>query len=80
MLNLGAARVPVVGPFHLTMTAEESVETARAMPEAVVVPLHFEGWAHFSEGRQQIAGAFAAAELGHRLVWPEAAKAVYVRY
>lgn len=71
ILNLGAARVPDVGSFHLTMTASEAVETARAFPNAAIVPLHFEGWAHFSEGRRDIEQAFAAAGLEHRLRWLE---------
>ncbi|MGC4055905.1 MAG: MBL fold metallo-hydrolase [Paludibaculum sp.] len=71
ILNLGAARVPVVGPQHLTMTAEEAVEFARSFPEATIVPLHFEGWQHFSEGRNEIALAFAGAGLTTRLRWPE---------
>jgi L-ascorbate metabolism protein UlaG (beta-lactamase superfamily) len=71
LLNLGAAQVPEVGPFHLTMTADEAVEAARAFASATIVPLHFEGWAHFTEGREQIAKAFADAGLEHRLRWGE---------
>ena len=41
------------------------------MPSAAIVPLHFEGWAHFSEGRQEVERAFAAAGLTSRLRWPE---------
>src|ERR1041384_7688450 len=67
ILNLGAARLPEVGPYHLTMTAGEAVEATRAFPDAVIVPLHFEGWAHFSEGREEIERTFSAAGLGHRL-------------
>ncbi|MGH9664419.1 MAG: MBL fold metallo-hydrolase [Bryobacteraceae bacterium] len=78
ILNLGAARVPEVGPFHLTMTAAEAVETARAFSGASIVPLHFEGWAHFSEGREQIAQAFTAAGLTNRLRWPEPARAIQI--
>jgi L-ascorbate metabolism protein UlaG (beta-lactamase superfamily) len=78
ILNLGAARVPEVGPFPLTMTANEAVETARAFVDATIVPLHFEGWAHFSEGRQEIADAFASAELSHRLRWPELGRAIQI--
>ncbi|MBN9660373.1 MAG: MBL fold metallo-hydrolase [Acidobacteria bacterium] len=70
-LNLGAARVPVVGPQHLTMTAGEAVEFARSFPDATIVPLHFEGWQHFSEGKNEIALAFAEAGLTTRLRWPE---------
>jgi L-ascorbate metabolism protein UlaG (beta-lactamase superfamily) len=70
ILHLGAARVPEVGPFHLTMTAEEGVEAARSFPDASIVPIHFEGWEHFSEGRDTIAQAFEAAGLTDRLCWP----------
>jgi L-ascorbate metabolism protein UlaG (beta-lactamase superfamily) len=68
-LFMGAARVREVGPAHLTMTADEGVLAARAMPNASIVPLHFEGWRHFSEGRGEIERAFSAANLAHRLCW-----------
>jgi L-ascorbate metabolism protein UlaG (beta-lactamase superfamily) len=68
-LFMGAARVREVGPAHLTMTADEGVMVARAMPDAVIVPLHFEGWEHFSEGRAQIERAFADAGVEDRLCW-----------
>ena len=61
LLFMGAARVAAVGPAHLTLTASEAVEAARAFAEAPIVPLHFEGWAHFSESRQEIEQAFEAA-------------------
>lgn len=78
LLNLGAARVAEVGPFHLTMTSEEGVQAARAFPNAAIVPLHFEGWAHFSEGRDKIAQAFTAAQLQNRLHWPKAGQAIQI--
>jgi L-ascorbate metabolism protein UlaG (beta-lactamase superfamily) len=71
LLHLGAARVPEVGRFHLTMTAAEAVEAARHFSNAIVVPIHFEDWAHFSERPEDIARAFAGAELEDRLRWPE---------
>jgi L-ascorbate metabolism protein UlaG (beta-lactamase superfamily) len=74
VLNLGAARVAAVGPWHLTMTAEEAVELARVFAVAQIVPLHFEGWAHFSEGRQDIERAFRETGLENRLRWAERMK------
>lgn len=71
LLNLGAAKVAVAGPSPLTFTAAEAVTLARAWPRARVVPLHFEGWAHFSEGATEVRTAFEAAGLSHRLHWPE---------
>ncbi len=78
LLFMGAARVPAVGPQHLTMTAQEAVELALHMPHAKILPLHFEGWAHFSEGRDVIEGAFSKAGLMDRLIWPEPAKRIEI--
>ncbi len=69
VLFMGAARVAAVGPWHLTFTAAEGVEAARALGEATIVPVHFEDWEHFSESRPEIDRAFAAAGLGPRLRW-----------
>jgi L-ascorbate metabolism protein UlaG (beta-lactamase superfamily) len=69
MLFMGAARVREVGPAHLTFTAVEAVEAAHAFADATIAPLHYEGWAHFSESRAQIDAAFGAAGLQHRLAW-----------
>jgi L-ascorbate metabolism protein UlaG (beta-lactamase superfamily) len=68
-LFMGAARVAEVGPAHLTLTADEGVSVAEAMPHAVIVPLHYEGWQHFSQGRADIQRAFDAAGLAERLRW-----------
>ncbi len=66
----GAARVAAVGPAPLTFTALELVEAARAAPGALIVPLHAEGWAHFTESRADIEAAFTRAGLAQRLRWP----------
>ena len=68
-LFMGAARVTEVGPDHLTLTADEGVSVAEAMPHAVIVPLHYEGWQHFSQGRADIQRAFDGAGLTDRLRW-----------
>ncbi len=69
VLNMGAAHVAVAGPSHLTFTADEGVEFARAFEHAAIVPLHYEGWAHFTESRREIDAAFRAHALEHRLHW-----------
>ena len=65
VLTMGAATP--VGPQPVTMTAADAIQTAQAFPQAVMVPVHFEGWAHFSEGADDIRKAFAEAGLSHRL-------------
>lgn len=76
ILFMGTARVREVGPAHLTLAATEGVEAARAFPDAVIVPVHYEGWAHFTEGREQIERAFDAAGLASRLRWLPPGQAV----
>jgi L-ascorbate metabolism protein UlaG (beta-lactamase superfamily) len=71
VLFMGAARVEAVGPHHLTFTADEAVQVAKALPGARIIPLHFEGWRHFSEGRELIDRAFRGAGLRDRLFWGE---------
>jgi L-ascorbate metabolism protein UlaG (beta-lactamase superfamily) len=62
-------RVAEVGPFALTMTAEDGVKAAHAFPEATIVPIHYEGWKHFSESREVISRAFEAAGVNGRVRW-----------
>mgnify|MGYP003693991887 CR=1 FL=1 len=59
-------------PAHLTLTADgrRPSPRARSSRRALIVPVHFEGWAHFSESRPEIDAAFAAAGLADRLRWP----------
>jgi L-ascorbate metabolism protein UlaG (beta-lactamase superfamily) len=71
LLFLGAAKVREVGPAHLTFAADEGVEAARAFPNATIVPLHYTGWRHFSEGRAEIQRAFDNAGIAKRLCWLE---------
>jgi L-ascorbate metabolism protein UlaG (beta-lactamase superfamily) len=61
----GAARTR--GPFHLTMDTNDVIETAHAFPDAAIVPLHAEGWAHFTQGREDLEASFNALGVGSRL-------------
>jgi L-ascorbate metabolism protein UlaG (beta-lactamase superfamily) len=74
VMFMGAARVREAGPAHLTLAAEESRAIADAFPDALIVPVHYEGWGHFSEGRPQIERAFADAGATSRVRWIEAGK------
>ncbi len=71
VLFMGAARVPAVGPYALTMTAEDGIQAARAFSVAIIVPLHYEGWAHFSQSRELIERVFNGAGFGGRVCWME---------
>jgi L-ascorbate metabolism protein UlaG (beta-lactamase superfamily) len=55
------------GPFHLTMNASDVIETASTFPQATIVPLHHQGWAHFTQSQKDIANAFATVGITDRL-------------
>ncbi len=61
------------------MTTEDALETARAFPRATIVPVHFEGWAHYSEGRDDILNAFAGVGLSGRLRLLEPGQSITLR-
>ena len=52
----------------LTLSSADAAEAARILGARAVVPLHVEGWAHFSQGPETLTAAFAAAGLADRLV------------
>jgi len=69
VLHLGAAVVREVGDRPLTLTAAEGVTVAQAMRAATIVPVHYEGWAHFTESRAEIERSFRASGAAARLRW-----------
>jgi L-ascorbate metabolism protein UlaG (beta-lactamase superfamily) len=71
ILHLGGVRFPISGPFHYTMTAQDAIELARLTRPATVIPIHYEGWKHFREGRDAIERALqgAPADVRDRFRW-----------
>ena len=55
------------GPFHLTMDTNDTIETARAFPDAVIVPLHTDGCAHFRQNANDLRASFDTLGFGPRL-------------
>jgi len=61
IVHLGAAGFGLTGPIRYTFVAPDLVRTLRRFPEAPVVPVHYEGWSHFQEGRADLEAALAGA-------------------
>jgi L-ascorbate metabolism protein UlaG (beta-lactamase superfamily) len=55
------------GPFHLTMDVNDTIETARAFPDALIVPVHYDGWAHFKQSGNDLRVSFDALGFGKQL-------------
>ncbi|HEX5615405.1 MAG TPA: MBL fold metallo-hydrolase [Acidimicrobiia bacterium] len=61
VLHLGGVTFPVTGRVRYTMNAREAVELTELVAPHTTIPVHYEGWSHFREGRDAIERAFADA-------------------
>lgn len=55
---------------RMLAAAARVLTTSAEAGDARIIPLHFGGWAHFSESRDDLDQAVAAAGLSERLRWP----------
>ncbi len=67
LLFAGAARTALLDGAPLTLTSRQAAQAATTLGAGWVIPLHFEGWAHFTEGRDSLVREFAAAGVSDRM-------------
>ncbi|WP_433369335.1 MBL fold metallo-hydrolase [Actinoplanes sp. CA-142083] len=58
VLHLGKVQFGLTGPARFTMTGRDAVRLCSAIKPRKIVPVHYEGWSHFHEGRAEISAAF----------------------
>jgi len=49
LLHLGSVQFPITGPLRYSMNSADAVELVGTLRPRAVVPVHYEGWSHFSE-------------------------------
>jgi L-ascorbate metabolism protein UlaG (beta-lactamase superfamily) len=71
ILHLGGVQFPITGPVRYTMTARDAVELCHLIRPRTVIPIHYEGWKHFRQGREAIESEFARApkDIRRRVRW-----------
>ncbi|MFF4837540.1 MBL fold metallo-hydrolase [Streptomyces sp. NPDC001315] len=70
LLFAGAPRFPALFDNQLiVLDSAQAAEAAQFLGARRVVPVHYDSWAHFTEGREELAAAFTAAGLADRLDW-----------
>lgn len=68
ILFAGAPRFPFLFAGEpIVLDSAGAAEAAELLGARRVVPVHYEGWAHFTEGHAELVAAFAAAGLLDRL-------------
>lgn len=68
ILNAGAVQLPKFDGAYLTLSADHAADVAQILGARVVIPLHFEGWAHFTQGARELEAAFSGNGIRDRLV------------
>jgi L-ascorbate metabolism protein UlaG (beta-lactamase superfamily) len=79
ILFVGAANVGRFGPEPMTLDAERALAAADLLHDAIVVPVHAEGWAHFTQSADDVVRAFAGTTSAGRLVVPPRGERVVLR-
>ena len=71
LLHLGSVQFGITGPLRYTLTAREGVELCRLIRPRRLMPVHYEGWSHFREGRDAVEREFARApdDIRERVRW-----------
>jgi len=80
LVHMGAVRFGLSGPLRYTMDAKEAAELIALARPDVVVPIHVEGWSHFSEQEEATRRVLAAAPVtvADRVRWAPLGEAVEV--
>lgn len=62
-------RFGISGPLRYTFNGAEAARAAKLLQADTIVPLHYDGWEHFREPRDQADAAFGKAGLAERVRW-----------
>jgi hypothetical protein len=46
------------GPFNVTMGTNDALDTAAEFSQAVIIPLHAEGWSYYTKHNEDLVEAF----------------------
>ncbi|MEM9070935.1 MAG: MBL fold metallo-hydrolase [Myxococcota bacterium] len=66
-IHAGSGCFPATGPVRYSMDGAEVRRTVETLSPARVVPIHFEGWSHFSEDPDELREALRATT--HNVQW-----------
>jgi L-ascorbate metabolism protein UlaG (beta-lactamase superfamily) len=78
VLNAGAVQLSKFDGAYLTLSADHAADVAAILGARTVIPLHFEGWTHFTQGPDDLVAAFRGNGLFDRLILLERGQRVEV--
>lgn len=68
ILNAGAVQLPKFDHAYLTLSADHAADVTKILGARTVIPLHFEGWAHCTQGAGELKAAFSGNGIADRLL------------
>lgn len=70
LLHLGSVRFRyLTGWLRYSMDAQQGAELLDIIKPAAVVPVHYEGWSHFQQGRDDAEQVLAGSPYADRITW-----------
>ena len=77
VLFAGAVQLPHrFDGAYLTLSSDRAAEATKLLGVRATLPVHFEGWAHFTQGARELRAAFAGNSVSDRLVLAERGETV----
>jgi L-ascorbate metabolism protein UlaG (beta-lactamase superfamily) len=77
VLFAGAVQVPHrFDCAYLTLSSDRAAEATKILGVRAAIPVHFEGWTHFTQGARELRAAFAGNGISDRLVLPDRGETV----
>lgn len=67
--HLGSVQLAPLGDALLSMSAAQAIDFMQALDAPIIVPLHFDGWGHFSEDSGTARALTAASPIADRFHW-----------
>jgi L-ascorbate metabolism protein UlaG (beta-lactamase superfamily) len=71
ILNAGAVQLSKFDRAYLTLSSDHAADVAKIVGARIAIPLHYEGWAHFTQGARELEAAFSGNGIADRLLMLE---------
>lgn len=66
IVHVGRVRFTVTGPISYTLNARDAISLCELVAPVTAVPIHYEGWSHFTEARAAIEAQLRSAPVADR--------------
>lgn len=69
LIHMGAVRFPITGRLAYSLDSRHAVRVLQKVQPRVALPVHYEGWSHFSEPEARLHDALDSSPVKEMIVW-----------